>query len=242
MQIEAQRGRLPARLLQRLAAHDREAHPGHALQALVGGGHHRVERHPAGVQGQRPERAHGVDEQPPAAPRHHRRDLLHRIQHAGRGLAVHHHHVRDGGIRGERAVEGRRVHGSVLRGLLRQAGAPVVLADPHHAAAVGAVDQHQQLAGRGHQGADHGLHDEGPAALQRDAHVAAVARDHLQQPTAHPAVHGDEVAVARAPVAEHRLLGGRGGGQRAGGQEKRLAARPVHWRSIPFRAVGPLSP
>jgi hypothetical protein len=240
VQVQAERRGLAARLLERLAPHDGEAHAGHALEALVGGGHHRVEGDAPGVERDGAERAHRVDQEPPTPPRGHRRDLLDRIQHARRGLAVHHHHVGHHGIAGEGRVERGRIGRLVLGCLQRLAGAPVVLAHADHAPAVGAVDEHQELARGGHQGADHRLDDERPAALEGHAHVAAVARDQLEQAPAHPRVHGDELPVARAPVAQHRFLGRAGRGQRPRGQQKRLAVRPVHGaRSFPVARLSP---
>ena len=89
----------------------------------------------------RAETAHGVDEVSCARALHRGADLLDRVEDAGGGLAMHHGHVSETGLRGEplgdrgRDLRFRRSSVSVWMSWMR------AICD---AAAVGAVDQDEQ--------------------------------------------------------------------------------------------------
>ena len=216
--------RVPRRLRECLFADDREAHAGHALEALVARGDERVEGDFAGVERDRPERAHRVDDQAAPVPRGHGGDLGERVEHARGGFAVDHRDVRDPAVGGERRIERRGVVGHVLGSLDRGAGAAHDLADAGDALAVGAVHQHQHLAVAGKQRADRRLDGEGAASLDRHANMSAFTPGEGDEPLAHAGVEGDEFGVARAPVAHHRSLGLVRRGQRSGGEQERFVA------------------
>ena len=215
----------------RRARHD-EADPGHTLEALVGRRHDPVASERPHVERQGPEGAHRVEQQPPATGGDDLGDLADRVQDPGGGLAVHHGHVSDGGISRQRGVHRGRRGRHVLRRLERGVGAPHHLADPRHAGAVGPVDEDQHLARARHEGAERRLHHEGAAALERHRDEVAAARD-LHQPPPHPGRHGDERAVARAPVVEHGPLGAVRGGEGARSQEPGVSWSGLSHRFLP---------
>ena len=113
----------------------------------------------------------------------------------------------DGGVGGQQAVDvgggGRLVFGS-FEGAV---GTTQHFAYLRQALAIGAIDQHQDLAITRHQGADGRFHGEGAAALQGDAVVAGAAVDDGQQLLADTGSQLVEVAVPGAPVHQHCLAG-----------------------------------
>ena len=208
VEVEREAGRIALGRAQRRRPDDREAEPRHALQALVGRGREPVERHALRIERQRAEGAHGIDQQPPAMARGDLGDPLDRVQDARGGLALDGGDVADRGVGRERPIERRRIVRPVLRGRQRHHRPAVVARHPDHALAIGAVDQHQKLAVAGHEGPEHRLDHEGAAALERHGDVTAFGAGELDQARPHSGVELDEVAIARAPVAQHRLLDG----------------------------------
>ena len=108
VQIEHQRGGVALGLGQRRLAADDEAEPGNALDALVGGGGDGIEPRLGGVERQRAERAHGIDQQPASMLLDQRADLGNRVQDAAGRLALHGKHVRDGRDRPSACARSRR--------------------------------------------------------------------------------------------------------------------------------------
>ena len=140
-----------------------------ALQALAGGGDQGVERDCPGIDPDRPEGTHGIDDQALAVTLDDLGDGLQRIEDAGTGLAVDQRHMADRRIGGQQALDISGGGRHVLFGLEGAEGPLQDLADLRQALAVGTVDQHQDLAVARHQGADRRFHGEGAAALQRYA-------------------------------------------------------------------------
>lgn len=172
-----------------------EAHAGYAFQALAGSGDQRFEGDFAGVDRQRTERAHGVDDQALAVAFDHPGDLGQRVEDAGAGFAVDQRDMGNARVGGQQAVD---VGGSgrlVLGGFEGAVGAAQYLADLCQALAISAVDQHQHLAVLRHQGTDSRFHGEGAAALQGHAVVAGAAVDDRQQLLADTGSQLVEVAV-----------------------------------------------
>ena len=222
MKVEAERVGVAGRGLERRLADDGEAHARNALEALVARRHDGVERDLAGIERNGAESAHGVDDQPASVVRGNPGDLLDRIEDARCGLAVDRGDMADGPIGGERGVEGRGVVGRVLGGLDGRAGSAHDVADFLDAFAIGAIDQHQHLAVARQQGADRGLDDEGAAALEGHADMAAFTPGQSDEPVADPGVEGNEIGVARSPVTLHRRLGFAGRGERTWRQQERF--------------------
>ena len=95
------------------------------------------------------------------------------------------------------------------------------LRDLHHALAVCAVDQHDQPPGRRNHRTDHRLDGEGSAALHQHGGVhIGIGGGHFNQTAAHVGDHRNELVVARAKVAQHRLFHGAAGGERAGCEDR----------------------
>jgi hypothetical protein len=204
---------------QRLGAHQGEPDPGHALEALVGRSGDGVERHFPGIERQGAKRAHGVDQQPPACGGGDLGDPFDRVQDARGGLAVDRRDMRDRAVLGQRARQGGGIVRLVLRGRQRDHGTAVAARHPDHAQAIGAVHQDQQAAVRGHQGAEHRLDHEGAAALERYADVRVLGCGDAHETLPDARIQRHEAAVPRPPVAQHGLLYGERGGERARGQQ-----------------------
>ena len=205
-----------------LAAHD-EAQARHAFQALVRGRRHRIVGYRARVERERAEGAHGVDQQAPAMPGHERRRLGDRVEHARRRLAVDGEDVRDRRVVGQHLVELRKIGRRVFRRLVGDDATAGDIRDVPCAMSVGAIDQHQQLARSRHEAGDHGLDGESARALHRHGDMRALAARQLDELLQHHPVDGDEALVARAPVMDHGLLHRRGGGERPGSEQQRIA-------------------
>jgi hypothetical protein len=172
--------------------------------------------------------AHRIDQEPATMAGRDFGDPLDRVEDARGGLALHRRDVADRPLLGEHAIERAGVVRLVLRRFQHRHLAAMIARHPDHALAVGAVDQDQELAVPRHERAEHRLDHEGAAALEWYGDVAAGSARQLDETCAHPRVERDEGAVARAPVAQHRALDGRRRGQRAGGQEIRLARSIGH--------------
>ena len=114
MQVHGQRMAVAFGAFERAAARDDETHAGRPLEALARGGDHGIERDLTGVELERAEGAHRIDDQAPPLPRHGLGHGAERIEDAGAGLAVDQRHVRDRGIRRQRALDVRGVHRGVL--------------------------------------------------------------------------------------------------------------------------------
>ena len=197
--------------------------PGHAFEALAAGGDQRIEADAAGVDRQRAEARHRVDDQALAVALADLRDLGQWVLDAGAGFAMHQHDVRDRRVglqslvdRGgrDRRVFGKRHHGGLAAHHLRQ---------PGRALAVGAVVGHQHMAVLRHQCGHRGLDAEGAAALQWHHHVAVVAVHDVEQALAQARGDGVEIGVPRTPVLQHRELGAQRGGQGSGREQDAVA-------------------
>ena len=112
---------------------------------------------------------------------------------------MHRGDVADRRIGGERPIERLRIVRLVLRALEGRHAAAVAAGDLDHAPAIGAVDQHQQLAGLGHERRQHRLDHEGAAALERHRDMAAGAAGELDQTGADAGVQRDEVLDRASP-------------------------------------------
>jgi hypothetical protein len=106
-----------------------------------------------------------------------------------------------------------------------RAGAAQVAERGRDALAVRAVGEHERMAVARQEAAQHRLDAIAAAALQRHAVVFAggITRD-FQQARAQLRGHRPEVAIPRAPVAQHRLPGRERGGERPWRQQIRFAA------------------
>ncbi|MNM81173.1 hypothetical protein D3C81_931650 [compost metagenome] len=210
--------------LQHILAHQHKPHARHALDALAGGSHQRIERHGARIDLDRAERTHRIDDQSLAQPLAQRGDLRQRVQHAGAGLAMHLSHVRDRRVARQRLLDQRGRGRLVFGDGQFHAGAAQHLADLQDALAVRAVLRHQYLAVAGHHVGDGRFHGKGAAALHWHAHMGAFAVDDAHQVIAQAARDAVEAGVPRSPVAQHGLLGRERGGEGAGGQKDRVVA------------------
>jgi hypothetical protein len=123
----------------------------------------------------------------------------------------------------EEAFDSTEIGHRVLGRLVHDRLAPGDIEDALGAVAVGAVDEHQHLAGRRHEGGQHGLDRESAGALHGHGHVTVLAVDDARQLFDYRPVDGDEGRVPRSPVVDHDLLDRFRGRQRAGGQEQRVA-------------------
>ncbi|MCY1407637.1 hypothetical protein D9M71_229430 [compost metagenome] len=198
-----------------------EAHAGYAFQALAGGCDQRFEGDFAGIDRQRTERAHGIDDQALAMVFDHLGDFGQRVQDAGAGFAVDQRHMGDGRVFGQQPVD---VGGGGRLVFCRFEGAVSAtqhFADLRQALAVRAVDQYQNLAIAWHQGADGRFHGEGAAALQGHAVVAGGAVDDGQQLFADAGGQLVEGVIPRPPIHQHRLASAQRSGQWARGQQDR---------------------
>ena len=129
----------------------------------------------------------------------------------------------DGGVGQQDLLDLGEIGRGVLSGLVHDVRAACDVEDLLGAKPVGAVDQHEALAVARHEARQHGLDRECPGALHRHGDEVGLAVDDLRQAFEHRLVDRDEGRVARAPVADHDLLDGLRGGQRAGRQQQRIA-------------------
>ena len=155
-----------------------------------------------GVDRQRRERAHRVDDQPAAVARHDRGDLGQRVEDARRRLAVDQPDVGDRRVGGEQPVDVLRRRRHVVGGLEGRQPAAHHLRELRHPRAVGAVDQHQQVAVARHQRVDRRLDRERAAALHRHADVRVRRRATSDEQLA-PDVGGHRVE-RRRPTSPSR--------------------------------------
>ena len=155
-------------------------------------------------------------------------DFRQRIEDAGRRLAVDEADVGDRriGLQQPVDVRGRRRH--VLRRLERRDLAAHHLRELGEPQAVGAVDQHQHVAGARDERVDRRLDGERAAALHRDADVRVLAVDDGDELFPHLAGDGVEVGVPRSPVAQHRHLRGERRRDGAGREQDRIARKEAH--------------
>ncbi|MCY1406346.1 hypothetical protein D9M71_216080 [compost metagenome] len=206
---------------QRLLVGKHEAHARHALQALAGCSDQGVERHLAGVNRQGAEGTHGVDDQALAVLGNDLGDLWQRIEDAGTGFAMNQRHMGDAAVGAQQAVDIGGGGGLVFSGFEGAVCTPQHFADLGQALAVGAVDQHQDLAVAGDQRADGCFHGEGAAALQGNAMVAGSTVDDGQQLLADTGGQLVEGVIPRPPIHQHRLPSAQRSGQWARGQQDR---------------------
>ncbi|MNZ67629.1 hypothetical protein D3C78_858840 [compost metagenome] len=156
----------------------------------------------------------------------HRGDLPERVENARAGLAVDQEHRGDVRVVTQQLVDLLRLRRQVVALVQADVGAPEVVEGLPGALAVGAVHQHQRLAVARHRGGQRRLDGEGAAALHGHADIAVVLHPGHRHQLATD-LGGDlvELAVPRTPVAQHGLLGGQRGGQRARGQQEGFALR-----------------
>ena len=175
---------------------DHKTETRHAFDTFVGRRHDRLVPDVAHLQINRAKGGHAVDEQAATSGVNHLGNFMHRVQDAGRGFAMHHHHVGDGGIGGQgggNLVAPRR---HVIALVDHHMVAPQIAHGFRRALAIGAVGQHQHLAVTRNEGAQHRLDREAAAALHRDAIIFALwIVDQVQQPGAQTGRHGAEIAV-----------------------------------------------
>ena len=221
-QIEAEGRSVARRPLQPVAFDDREGNAGDPLQTFVLLATNAAKRVSRASSGSAPECAHCVDDQRPAVVRAYLRHLLDRIEHAGGGLAVNRRNMGDPAIGTERPLQPVRRDRLHLGPMQGGDAASDHAGDRRHAASVGAVDQHQELARRRQQRADRRLDRERSAALQRNADMRPIPTGQSCQTPAQPPGHLDELGIAGSPVPQHRRLDGRRGGERAGRQQDRI--------------------
>ena len=181
IQVHRQRMRVAGGTGQGFFASEDEAHARHAFQAFARGGDQCIERDLLSVDRQGAEGTHGVDDQTFAVLRDDLGDFGQRVEDAGAGFAVDQCNVGDTGIGPQQTVDvggsGRFVFGG-FEGAERAAEH---FANFRQAFAVGAVDQHQNLAIARHQGADCRFDGKSAAALQWHAVVSGGAVDDRQQ-------------------------------------------------------------
>jgi len=108
---------------------------------------------------------------------------------------MHHCDVGDGIVAGEASVDDLRVDALILTPLDGFHGPAHHAGHLDHAGAVGAVDEHEQLAVAGNECPYHRLDSEGARALERDADVRLFSTDKRHESGAHVVVHGNERLV-----------------------------------------------
>ncbi len=220
VQVHRERLRLAGAAVEHGLADQHEAHARHAFEALAAGRDQRIEADLARIDLERAERAHRVDDQALVVARADMADLLQRIQHAGAGLAVDQADVGDALVGGEPRIELVGRDRLVLAPLHDRRAPAHQGREPAHPLAVGAVVEHQQVAGRRrHDRRDRGLDRERAAALQRHGDVRLFGLRDLQQLATDARGQRIEVGVPRTPVAQHRELGAQGRRQRSGCQQ-----------------------
>ncbi len=169
VEIEAEAVRVPLALRQRVAADEGEGEPRRAFETRVRRGHQRRERRRPGVDRERAESAHGVDQEMAAMPGGDLGDRLDRIEDAGRRLAVDDRDMADRRIVGETAVERGRIDRLILGPVDRGDGAADHGRDRPHARPVGAVDKLEEFSVARNERPDRGFDGEGAGPLHRDA-------------------------------------------------------------------------
>src|SRR5207248_1788793 len=205
IQVERERMAVFLAALERLAPRDDEAHAGRTLETLPGGGYQGVERRGSCVDLERTEGAHRVDDQAPPMAGDDLGNLLERVQDPGAGLAVHQRHVRDRGIRAQRALDAGGGDLRVLSVIDGRELAAEHAAYSGDALTISPVLRHQNVSGARHQRADGRLDREGAAALHRNALVRPAAVNDLEQTLADPPGDAVEVDIPGSPVAQHAL-------------------------------------
>jgi hypothetical protein len=147
-------------------------------------------------------------------------DLADRIEDAAGGLAMNGGDVGNGRVLGQQGFQRGEVRRAVLGATQRNRRTAHIFGDLHHALAIGAVDQHQQPPVARQQRAQRRLHRKSAGALDRHADIIALAAGDQHQLFPDAGVQRDELLVAAAPIAKHRLLDGQRGGQRPGREKE----------------------
>jgi len=188
-------------------ARDHEAETRHALDALVRRRHERFADDLPHVERHRAECAHRIDQQLAAFLRDDGCDFVERIQNAGTRLAMDRHYMRDARVGIEHARHFDAARRQIVALVEQRARAAEIFERRGRALAVRTVREHERVAVARNQATEHRFDAVAAAALQRHAVVVArgVSCD-LQQARAQLRGHRAEVAVPRAPVAQHRLL------------------------------------
>ena len=199
---------------------DNVAKPRHALQPLVGGPDQGDKRCDGAIDRHGAERAHCVHDQPASGGLNDGSNRPQWVQQPAGGLAMHQRHVGEGRVLRQRSGDGGRVDYLVLRRLQHTAQPAQPARHSSDAAAVRAVDQHQQFAVAWHQRADCRLHREGAAALDRHRDMGVRHPGEGGQAGANTLRQGDEGAVPRAPIAVQCRSGHVGRGQGTGGEQQ----------------------
>ena len=148
----------------------------------------------------------------------------------------------DGRILGEQLGDAGGVGDAVIALGVVDIGDAVPVADLGHAHPVGPVGADEDLVLVPHHAGEDALHPEGAAALHQDNGIVILGHvPQLEQLAADLLGDGLVVVIPGAPVHQHLLLHGIGGGQGAGGQQ----FIGIHGRFLLFSqtagsALGPL--
>ena len=194
----------------------------YAFNALVAAGNEEVDVARLQMDGNAPEAAHGINDVAFAMAGHHCAQGFDGVEDACGGFAMHHGHVGNGRIGGEKIVQRIDRGHFVLRALQHIVADAMNAGHLCHPFAVGAIHQQEQMAVLGQGARDDGLDAKGARTLHDDAFVA-IGLAHIakgQQVAAHGADEVYELEIARAEVAEHGLFNGERCGERAGGEEE----------------------
>ena len=144
----------------------------------------------------------------------------------------------DGVVLRQGLLQGVRVNGAIFRRFQKARGPAQVATHFGDAAAISAVRQVEQFALPRQLIRQHGFHRERAAALQGNAQVGRPGIAQGQQGLANPPVQFDELGIPRATIAQHGLLDGGGGGQRAWGQQQGTRVRrPIGLISVHARMI-----
>ena len=228
VKIEGERCRASGALFERRSPHQNEPHPRRPFDTFAGCANQRIERRHSGVDRQRAERAHRIDDETLAVTRYRCRNLRQWVQDARRCLTVDQADVRDRCIARQQSVDVFRRCWRVLRRFEYRELAAHHLGQLRKSLAVRAVDQRKDVTVARHERIDRGLDGERSAALHRNADVRAVQVNHAEQLVAHFAGDGVEIRIPRAPVAEHRGFRLQRRCQRTWRQENGIARKVGH--------------
>ena len=167
VQIQRQRARAALAVCQfRLPGND-EGKARHTLNAFVGGADQIIDIQGGDVHGNAAEAAHGIDDVAFVVTFRQRGDLFDRVEHAGRGFAMHHGDMGDRRVGLQDPFDRRRVrprHFAAVVGMVRNAHQFRHL---DHARAVGAVADNQHFPLRADRATEHRFNRVAAAALQQ---------------------------------------------------------------------------
>ncbi len=219
-EIERPASRLPRH--QPVGAGQHEGQPGDRFQAFVGGEHHGVDlRLCREIERQRAERGDRVEQQSPPGASHDRADRARIVDHARASLAVDEPDMADRRVRRQRRRDRLGVDPGAERQRQGHHDPPGLAREPDHPIGVGAGHRHQQLAASGEKAADHRLHREMAAALQRQGGVRLrVPAGDRQHALAQAGVERAEIVVPGGEVMRQRGADLGAGDDGAGDQQE----------------------